>query len=379
MFYLIPIIIIIILNYTINASLFVNIVNPFFWVILSIILLLILPKKYIKNKKDKQIIQNCAIAGLIYIIIFFCLGFLVTFGRNPYSVTIKGILMNLWVSAIPIIGKEYVRFKILKNANSKKQKEISILIIILYIFLELNIIEVFLNINNIVLIFKQIISIIIPLIIKNILFNNIVINGSAKGSITYELLINGFYWISPILPNAQWIIIAILDISIPFVLYILLIEKKENNRRLGRKSKENDWKGIISFCGLAIGISMFAVGVFPILPKAVATASMYPKIKIGDVVIIKKCDPKEIKIGDVIEYQIENQAIIHRVVNKEIENNEISFTTKGDNNKSEDANLVKEKQIVGKVIFKVDYIGLPSIWLHNIMKSEEKVLVETGK
>ena len=111
----------------------------------------------------------------------------------------------------------------------------------------------------------------------------------------------------------------------------------------------------------------------------VATASMYPEIEVGDVVIVKKCTINDIDVGDVIEYQIETQSIVHRVTKKEIEQNAFKITTKGDNNNSEDAKPVYEEQIIGKVIFKIKYLGLPSVWLKNLTQSNETIYVETGK
>ena len=106
---------------------------------------------------------------------------------------------------------------------------------------------------------------------------------------------------------------------------------------------------------------------------------MYPEIEVGDVVIVKKCTINDIDVGDVIEYQIETQSIVHRVTKKEIEQNAFKITTKGDNNNSEDAKPVYEEQIIGKVIFKIKYLGLPSVWLKNLTQSNETVYVETGK
>ena len=54
------------------------------------------------------------------------------------------------------------------------------------------------------------------------------------------------------------------------------------------------------------------------------------------------------------------------------------FITKGDNNKSPDSEEVTEGQLIGKVIFKIRYLGYPAIWLHIVQENEQKIEVETG-
>ena len=103
-------------------------------------------------------------------------------------------------------------------------------------------------------------------------------------------------------------------------------------------------------------------GVFPIKPLAVATGSMTPNVNIGDIVIIKKCKAKEIKVNDVIEYKLDKISVIHRVIAIEKKGEEKIYITKGDNNDRKDSLPVKENQIIGKIIVKVKYLGYPAVW-----------------
>lgn len=105
---------------------------------------------------------------------------------------------------------------------------------------------------------------------------------------------------------------------------------------------------------------------------------MEPNISIGDVAVIKKCTPNDIELQDVIEYKMEGYAVVHRVINIYQENGEFFFITKGDNNSAQDRLPVSENQLVGKVLFKIKYIGLPAIWIHKL-NSKVVVEVETGK
>ena len=96
----------------------------------------------------------------------------------------------------------------------------------------------------------------------------------------------------------------------------------------------------------------------------VLTGSMIPKINVKDVVITKQQEAKNLKKGDVITYVSSDTrwagiTITHRIVDTYYDTNtkQYTFKTKGDNNNSVDTALVLEKNIYGKVIFKVPYLG----------------------
>ena len=91
----------------------------------------------------------------------------------------------------------------------------------------------------------------------------------------------------------------------------------------------------------------------------VATGSMEPEYNIGDVIIIREKPEEEIKIGDIINYTSENgiDTITHRVVDIIQKDGQTYYKTKGDNNNSEDSELVKYSQVKGKLVFKISKLG----------------------
>lgn len=357
-----------------------NYINPIFWIILSFIIMLSMPKKIINKNKEVKLLQYFFIATLFYIIIYLLSGLLVTFGDNPYSSEFKGLLTNIWITAIPILGREFARYAIVSNSNRKNREKIKIFVIIIFSLIEFNIFKMIPQMTSITVIFKQFVLNIIPTIIKNCLYTQIVQKYSYKSAWIYEMGIKLFLWISPILPNTPWILVAILDITVPLILLIYVNNLIENDNRIALKrgGEKQDTKHIIIFGGLLIVAACFLVGIFPIHLRAVATGSMYPEINVGDAVLVKKIDIKDLKVGDIIEYQIEDQYVIHRIINKEEKNGVWELEMKGDNNKSSDAKLVYAEQIQGKVIYKIKYIGFPSYWLNKLINSKDTVLVETG-
>ena len=354
-------------------------INPIIWIGIAIILKLTLGKSYEVKKLKKEIISYSLIAVLSYIITYLISGLFITFGKNPYSRTILGILTNLWSFATVIIAKEYIRYKLINNVYEKDKIKIAVFLSTVYIIIDLGIRQFFTTQITGLFIMETFAQTLLPLIMKNILYSYTAINANYLPAMCYELGTKLYLWLSPILPNAPWIMVSIIDSVIPLILFLYI--RHEKNKKDIFKTKEklinSDPRNIIP---LAIGIILaiwFAIGIFPIKPVAIATGSMQEELHIGDVAIIQKCNANDIEEGDIIEYQMEGYTVIHRVVSKTQKNGDFTFITKGDSNDSEDSEPVTEDQIIGKVIFKIRYLGYPAVWIHNL-SVQQQLEVNTG-
>jgi len=97
----------------------------------------------------------------------------------------------------------------------------------------------------------------------------------------------------------------------------------------------------------------------------VSSDSMEPNLKKGDYVICIGVRAENIEVGDIIIFDLPHKSnIVHRVVNKMKDSDgNWRFLTKGDNNIKPDEEpydiktWIREENIIGKVIFKVPYIG----------------------
>lgn len=360
-------------------KIYLYIINPIVWIGIAIFLKSMLGKSYEVKKLKKDIISYSFIAVLAYIIIYLISGLFITFGKNPYSRTLVGIITNLWIFATVIIAKEYIRYRLINNVYEKDKIKIAVYISIVYVILEMGLRRILTSQITALFIMETVAQILLPLIMKNLLYSYTAINSNYLPAMVYELGTNLYLWLSPILPNAPWIMTAIIDSVIPLILflYIRYEKNKKDIFRTKEKLMNSDPRNIIP---LTIGIVLaiwFAIGIFPIKPIAIATGSMEPELYVGDVAVIKKCNANDVEEGDIIEYQMEGYTVIHRIKNKTQKNGQFTFITKGDNNNTEDSEPVSEEQLIGKVIFKVRFLGFPAIWLHNL-SVQEQIDVDTG-
>lgn len=306
-------------------------------------------------------------------------GLFINFGKNPYSTNLFGFITNLWIMGAVIIAKEYIRFKLINNVYEKNKVQIATCISIVYIIIEMRIDKFFAPDVTIIYIVQQIAKNLFPLITKNLLYSYIAIYADYLPSILYELITKVYLWISPILPKVPWIMVTFIDSTIPLILflYIRYVKNKKDIFRTRQSIINTNPQYIVPSIVFIVLAIWFAIGIFPIKPVAIASGSMEPELYIGDIVIIEKCNANDIVEGDIIEYQMEGYTVIHRVVEKRQVKGEYYFKTKGDNNKEPDKEEVTEEQLIGKVIFKIRYLGYPAIWLH-IFQTEETLDIEAG-
>lgn len=75
---------------------------------------------------------------------------------------------------------------------------------------------------------------------------------------------------------------------------------------------------------------------------------------------------------------MEGYTVVHRIIEKKQTKGEFYFITKGGSNGQPDLKEVKEEQLIGKVVFKIKYLGYPAIWIHKLQEEQQLVEVETG-
>ena len=126
---------------------------------------------------------------------------------------------------------------------------------------------------------------------------------------------------------------------------------------------------ILDIIGIMIVIA-FIITILPLtVPKVfgyqiygILSNSMEPEIMTGSVVYVQDVDAGDIQVGDVITYKMDaksNVVATHRV--EAINNEKSTFTTKGDNNTSVDAQPVSFDRLLGKVVFSLPLLGYISL------------------
>lgn len=117
--------------------------------------------------------------------------------------------------------------------------------------------------------------------------------------------------------------------------------------------------------------SIFGYSIF-----RVSSGSMQPELEIGDVILMKECNPLDLKKGDIVTYQgttgeMAGKAVTHRVVKAPFEKDgEYYIQTKGDANDLVDAD-VSISNVMGIVQCKLPILS----WLYEVFLTPVGLMV----
>lgn len=146
-------------------------------------------------------------------------------------------------------------------------------------------------------------------------------------------------------------------------------------------------KSLRHYIGLALSGSLLvivlALGVLVIVVPAISggtaltvlTQSMEPKLPPGTLIIIRPTPIGDIKIGDVLTYQIKSgqpEVVSHRVISRSDDTTgRATFITKGDNNDLPDAKPVQKVQIKGTLWYSIPWLG----YVNNLVGGQGRSLL----
>lgn len=97
----------------------------------------------------------------------------------------------------------------------------------------------------------------------------------------------------------------------------------------------------------------------------ISSGSMEPTLNTGDIVITKQIKQDQIQKQDIITFVKDEYTITHRIVDIVEENGNTYYQTKGDNNNTSDADLVKYEEIEGVYVLKINSIGNIVVYAQN--------------
>lgn len=98
--------------------------------------------------------------------------------------------------------------------------------------------------------------------------------------------------------------------------------------------------------------------IFGIKPFMVLSGSMENEIHKGDLIITKEVDPENLNVDDVIAFRDSAGTVTtHRIIDIVEKEGETYFITKGDNNSTQDQNLVALADVEGIYIGRIPGIG----------------------
>jgi signal peptidase len=335
-----------------------------FWSLLALVVWfrLGLIRSKMKARHRKMFYWAGFICGMATVLAVFAVGLLEGMGRSPYDHSFSGIVINLFYLGSMLVGMEISRAWLMNSLFAKRQVVGIVFTGIIYSLFGFSLRRLAMFETSLDMA-KFVGSTFIPVISENILASYLVSLAGPLPAIIYRGVLAAFHWFSPILPDLNWITQAMVSTFVPAFCMVLVYQLHKAEVLRVRKRDSESPVGWIVASVISVLIVWFAVGVFSIFPTAIVTGSMSPAIEQGDIAIIKRITPGEVKIDDILLFQLERARIAHRVVDiKKDERGLPLFYTKGDANDRIDSDPVLAEQVVGKVIHVIPRAGWITIW-----------------
>lgn len=237
----------------------------------------------------------------------------------------------------------------------------------------------------------------IPVLAISILATALVEIGGPAMSFAYRVAILGFAWLSPMLPDVHWSVLAVIGALLPWVAWGIMgavqarIERdeeeeetqerrdppglrtppKQDNEFLDQTPERRWWAiakpilAFMTFTALLLGglFIVFGSGLTGFRMQIIDDDSMAPAYERGDTVVIDEhARPDGLVLGDVIRIVQGEETLIRRIVAiHETADEELLFVTKGDN-LEEIEHAVVEDEIAGEVLVRIPNLGNVALW-----------------
>lgn len=357
-----------IISYLVNNNINEYYISAVIGVVFLISIKLIGFEKH-RSLNKKTITKLITFFTIAFLIMLYGIGLFSGYLRNVYSLSFKLMIKNTLPTLVLIISTELCRYNFCKKG--KDNKFILIFSTILFIAVD-TISSLFLyDLSTNTGMIKLITIIVIPSITKNIMLTDFTFKYGIECCLIYRIIMELYVFLIPIVPDLSLYLQSVIFFLIPILLYIIInwqFSERESGIYTTKLNK------VFTSILVLIMIIMICLNsnLFSIWIAAIGSGSMTPTIEIGDAVVIDKTvqdNIEELKVGDVLVFKINQIIYTHRIIDIDYINGKYSITTQGDREgQPVDSWKVTDEDIIGRVIFKIKYIGYPTVWLNDFLK-----------
>lgn len=346
-----------------------NILNDFGLIVFLLLLIgvVIISFGYSRNRNlyIKDIVLNIVIYCFIYYIVLYLSGIFIGFLRTSYNLSIVGIFKNVFPVICFIMVSEFLRYVLISKCS--KSRILIVITCILCTFIDVKFISYAYDLSTLIGVIKMGYMSFIPLLAKNIFLTYLCYRFGYVPNYIYCLFMGIPTYMIPIVPDLGDYFTTVIDFLFPMMLLYLVYREFNKKKKEIKRNDKTQRLGIVIVGVFISTIIILTSGVFKYYVLAIGSDSMAKAINKGDVVLVEKVKPSDmysLKSGEVLVYKHNDVTIVHRIVKAFSENGNYYFITKGDNNNSNDNFTISQDMVVGRAIFRIPYVGTPTVWLN---------------
>jgi len=342
-------------------------VTALFLVLASVTAKLLIKKKCVPSIHKRAIAIILAVTAATLVALYYISGTFFHYYKNSYASTFGQSTYYIISVVLSIISFEVIRNIIL----AQESKAASVLITLAAITVDVLVSTKVFTVSTFNTFIDLVGLVVFPAVSANLFFNYISLRYGALPNVIYRLVITLYLYVIPVLPAMPDSLLALFRLLVPIVLYVLidmLYGKKKKRAVKTNKRNKLELAGLGAVLILAVSLVMLISCQFKYRLLVIATGSMTGELNKGDAVVYEAYDGNGIEIGEIIVFQKGDITTVHRVINAEHVNGETRYYTKGDANDSPDSGYILSSNILGKVDFKLSYVGYPTLWMRDLFE-----------
>ena len=324
-------------------------------------------KRRILSFNKRTVLLLIIVIGAVYLMLYYLTGLYFGFATLYRSLSFELFWRYVLPIAVIVITSEILRFVLV----SQERIGISVLAFLICVFSEIGLAGGIRGLDTVYRLMDFLGMTLLPAITSNLLYHYVSKRYGMLPNIALRLILSLYIYFIPFLPNAPQILPSFGLLILPLFVYLFIDILFEKKKRLARK-RTSKW----TYAGTGIALAVLACVVMLVSCQfrygvlVIGSPSMTGELNKGDVAFFETAEHTTIEEGDVIVFIKEGSTTrtVHRIVEIQHVNGQTHYITKGDANNANDMGYITYNQIVGKVHFKILYIGYPSLWLHEMFK-----------
>lgn len=327
------------------------------------VILLMFRKRNVYSISNKQVTLLMLFLGIIYLTLFYLFGFYFGFNINVVKFGITAIVKFILPISVIIISSEIIRSVLL----AQKEKYSSFFTFVGMVLVDISVYTQVYDLTQYDDFLAAVGFITFASMSCNLFYNYISSRYGSKPIIVYRLITSLYSYVIPVVPDVYIFLRSFFRMIVPYIYYLIIDGSfSKEIKQLNVDDNKKATIGTVTFLVVAgafvyLVSCQFTFGIF-----IVGSGSMTGTINMGDAVVFKKLGSQDVNENDVIVFKKNDVVIIHRVINIQNVNGEERYFTKGDANQVEDDKYVTRSDIVGKSLFRIRYIGYPTLWLRSL-------------
>lgn len=335
----------------------------------AIVLSLLLKRRAIPSMYNREVLLIVSVISALYLVLIYVIGLSFGFATSPFPLGFENFFKYVLPITLIIVSSEIIRRVVLAYGDILS----SVLCYVALAFGEILIHSTLQGIYSFNSFMDFVGLYMLPAFVSALLYHYIAKRYGPLPNIVYRIATTLYFYVIYYVPNIPDALFAAVDIIIPILIFVFIDALYEKKRKRALK-KEGPLGYVLAGIALLLMTSLVMIisCQFRFGALVIATESMAGEINKGDAIVYEQLDDQKITEGQVIVFTKNKLKIVHRVDEIEIINNETRYYTKGDANDDRDLGYITSADIDGVVLFKVAYVGYPTLWLREIVSNALK-------